>query len=324
VPDLLNQAFLGALVSGALLAAVPILLAALGETVSEQTGVLNVGLEGMMLAGAYAGFVTALHAGSPWLGLLAGLTAGLAVAVVMALGTVWLRLDQIVVGIALFLLAEGVTSILHHTQLAGSYPRLAAFPRLSLPFLERIPVLGAGVFDQPAVVYFTVLLAGLLHWLLVHDRRGLLLRAAGEAPRALDAAGHSVTAARFAGVLTAGCLAGLGGAYLSVAVAGIFVPFMTQGAGFIAIVLAMLGRGRPFRVVLGALLFGAAVSAATALQLVGVRLPQDLVNMLPFVVVLVALALMGRRAYLPAALGAPYPRRSRPQRGRGLKGVIDA
>jgi general nucleoside transport system permease protein len=295
------------------------MLAALGETVSEQTGVLNVGLEGMMLVGAYAGFVTAYRLDCPWSGLFAGVVAGMAVSALMALFSVWLRLDQIVVGIGLFLLAQGATSVLHHVQLAGDYPRLGAFPRFSWPFLERIPVLGPSLFDQPVVVYLTLPLAFALHRLLLHDRRGLLLRAAGEAPRALHAAGGSVIAARVTGVLFAGALAGLGGAYLSVAVAGLFVPFITQGGGFIAIVLAMLGRGRPLRVVAGALIFGSAISAATALQLVGLRLPQDLVNMLPFIAVMVALALVGRRAYLPAALGSPYEGGSGPRWRRTRK-----
>ncbi|HZK49861.1 MAG TPA: ABC transporter permease [Thermoleophilia bacterium] len=309
--DLLTAAFVSALLSGGVMAGMPLLLASLGEAISERAGVLNIGLEGMMLAGAYAGFVAVLLTGSHWLGLGAGLAAGMAVSVLMVGLCVRLGLSQIVVGIAILLTAEGVTSVLHRAQFGTTYPRLGSMAVLQLPVLSGIPVVGASLFSQPAPVYAGLGLVVAAWWVLRSTNFGLELRAAGEKPEALDAAGVSVVRTRSLAVLCAGALAGLGGAYMSIIGAGIFVPFMTHGAGFIAIVLAMLARGRAAWVVIGSFAFGMTVSLATALQLVGVFVPIDLVNMLPFVVVLVALVIFARRAYLPSALGLPYQRGSR-------------
>lgn len=304
----LTATFLAAMVSGSILAGMPLLLAALGETVSERAGVLNIGLEGMMLVGGYAGFVAALYSHSSWLGLLGGVAGGLVTAIIVAVFCVRLGLDQIVVGIAVLITAEGVTSVLQRAQFGTTYPRLDAVATVDIPLLAKIPVLGASLFSQPLVVYVGVASVLLLHWVLRYSSVGLDLRAAGEKPSALDSAGVSVVRTRSMAVLVTGAMGGLGGAYMAIIGAGIFVPFMTHGAGFIAIVLAMLARGRAGWVLIGALLFGMSVSLSTALQLVGVNVPQDVVNMLPFVAVMVALVLFARRAYLPAALGTPYKR----------------
>lgn len=308
---LLTATFMAALVSGSILAGMPLLLAALGETVSERAGVLNIGLEGMMLVGGYAGFVVALYSHSLWLGLLGGVAGGLVTSIIVAVFCVRLGLDQIVVGIAVLITAEGVTSVLQRAQFGTTYPRLDAVTTVEIPLLAKIPVLGPSVFSQPLIVYLGLALVVLLHWVLRYTTAGLALRAAGERPEALDAAGVSVNLTRSVAVLVTGAMGGLGGAYLAIVGAGIFVPFMTHGAGFIAIVIAMLARGRAGWVLVGALLFGMSVSLSTALQLVGVDVSQDVVNMLPFVAVMAALVLFARRSYLPAALGAPYERGSR-------------
>ncbi len=308
---LFTATFVAALISAGITAGMPLLLAALGETVSERSGVLNVGLEGMMLVGAYTGFLGALYLHSSWLGFLTGMLGGLVASVVMVVFCVRLGLDQIVVGIALLLVAEGTTSVLQRAQFGTTYPRLDAIPTLHIPLLADLPVVGPSLFSQPVVVYLSLVLVGVLHWFLRSTSLGLDLLAAGAKPQALDAAGGSVAGTRSGAVLVAGAMAGLAGAYLSIVAAGIFVPFMTHGLGFIAIVIAMLARGRAVWVLLGSLLFGMAVSVSTALQLVGVEVPQDVVNMLPFVAVLVALVLFARRAYLPAALGVPYRRGTR-------------
>lgn len=287
-----SGAFLGQFAGGSVTAAMPLLLAGLGEQISERAGVLNVGLEGMMLAGAYAGFWTAWSSGSLWLGLLAGAAAGLALAAGMALLCVWRALDQVVVGIALTLAAEGTTALLHHFAFATSYPRLPA-PDL---LLGRFPL------DWVAPC-LCLTLAGLHR----NTQLGLHLAAAGEQPRALDAAGVNVARLRAGAVLATGALGGLGGAYLAEVGAGIFVPFMTNGAGFIAIVLAMLARGRVAWVLGGALLFGVSLSATTALQFLGVDVPSDVVQTLPFAMVMLLLVASGG-ARLPAALGQPYRR----------------
>jgi simple sugar transport system permease protein len=306
--SVLTTGFFAALVSGAVLASMPLLLAGLGETVSEQAGVLNIGLEGMMLAGAYAGFVAANASASSWIGFLAAIIAGVLVSAIMVVFCVRMGRDQIVVGIAILLSMEGLTSLLHAAQFGTSYPRLGKVAELPIPGLSHIPVVGPSVFSQPLIVYLAVALVPVAGWLLYRTPLGLSLRAAGWQPAALDNAGGNVLGVRTVAVLVTGALAGLGGGYMAIVGAGVFVPFMTNGMGFISIVIAMLGRGRPVWVLVGALLFGVTMSVATALQLVGVEVPTDVVQMLPFAAVIVALVLFARRSYLPSALARPFLR----------------
>jgi simple sugar transport system permease protein len=302
---------MAAVISGAILAGMPILFAALGETISEQAGVLNIGLEGMMLFGAYAGFVVANWTGSSWVGFLAAIIGGMAVSLLMVVFCVRMGRDQIVVGIAILLTMEGLTSLLHQVQFGESYPRLGSVPTVAIPGLSKIPVLGPSIFSQPLIVYIGIALIFGAGWMLYRTNLGLNIRAAGWKPVALDNAGVDVLNIRTIAVLSTGALAGLGGGYMAIVTAGIFVPFMTGGFGFIAIVIAMLARGRPVWVLIGALLFGIALSIATALQLVGINVSTDLVQMLPFVTVIVALALFARHTMLPAALATPFVRGQR-------------
>lgn len=309
--DVLTTDFLAAVISGAILAGMPLLFAALGETISEQAGLLNIGLEGMMLFGAYAGFVVANWTDSSWVGFLAAVIAGMAVSMLMVVFCVRMGRDQIVVGIAILLAVEGLTSLLHQVQFGESYPRLDAVPTVPIPGLDRIPVIGPSIFNQPLVVYIGFALISLVSWTLYKTNIGLNIRAAGWKPVALDNAGVDVLRIRTIAALSTGALAGLGGGYMGIVTAGIFVPFMTGGLGFVAIVIAMLGRGRPIWVLIGSLLFGVALSIATALQLVGINISTDVVQMLPFVAVMLALVLFGRRSYLPAALAQPFERGKR-------------
>ena len=307
----MDSEFIAAVIAGAILAGMPLLFAALGETISEQAGLLNIGLEGMMLFGAYGGFVVANWTGSSWLGFLGAVIAGMAVSLFMVIFCVYMGRDQIVVGIAILLSMEGLTSLLHQVQFGESYPRLGAVPTVAIPGLSKIPIVGSSLFDQPLVFYIGIVLIFAVGWILYKTNLGLNIRAAGWKPVALDNAGVDVLKIRTIAVLSTGALAGLGGGYLAIVTAGIFVPFMTGGQGFIAIVIAMLARGRPIWVLIGALLFGIAMSIATALQLVGVQVSTDLINMLPFVAVIVALALFARQSLLPAALATPFERGKR-------------
>jgi simple sugar transport system permease protein len=304
-------AFTTALLFGAVTAGIPLLLAGLGEQISEKTGVLNIGIEGMMLMGAYLGFVVAYSFGSFWLGFLGGAAGGMLVALLMAVFCVWLGMNQIVIGIALTLGAEGLTALLHHFQFSRTYPRLDEVPTLPVPLLSDVPVLGKGFFDHHPLVYLSVALVFALIWLFRKTYIGLNLQAAGDNPAALDATGVSVYVTRSAAVLATGALAGMGGAYLANVGAGLFVPFMTNGAGFIGIVLAMLARGNPLWVLFGAFLFGISLALTTALQVSGLNIPTDVVQMLPFVMVIVVLIIFARHSYLPPALGYPYVRGER-------------
>jgi ABC-type uncharacterized transport system permease subunit len=308
---LFSEVFLSALLFGAITAAIPLLLAGLGEQMSERAGVLNIGIEGMMISGAYLGFVGAFYSGSLWLGFLTGMIGGMAVALIMALLCVRLGLNQIVIGIALTLGLEGLTALLHHFQFSRSYPRLPAADATVIPVLSDIPVLGPALFKHHLLVYLALALVAVMSFVYRRTQLGLNLQAAGDKPAALDVAGVDVIRTRTFAVLATGALAGLGGAYLANVGAGLFIPFITNGAGFLGIVLAMLARGRPIWVLFGALLFGVCLSLTTAMQVAGINIPTDVIQMLPFLAVMIMLVLFGRRASLPAALGISYERGAR-------------
>jgi general nucleoside transport system permease protein len=308
---LFTPAFLTALLYGVVTAGLPLLLAGLGEQISEKAGVLNIGIEGMMLVGAYAGFSAALATHSLWVGFAAGALGGIAVALLMALFCIRYGMNQIVIGIALTLGVEGLTALLHHFQFARTRPSLGRAPDFAIPGLSEIPVIGPALFTHNPLVYLVLALVPILAWMFRRTAIGLNLQAAGDKPGALDASGVSVAATRTAAVLATGALAGLGGAYMSEVGAGLFVPYMTGGAGFIGIVLAMLARGRPLWVLYGALLFGVSLALTTALQVAGLNIPTDVVQMLPFLMVMLVLVVFARHSVLPPALGLPYVRGER-------------
>lgn len=308
---LFTEAFIGALLFGAVTAGVPLLLAGLGEQISEKAGVLNIGIEGMMLVGAYVGFTVAYYSESFFWGFLAGGIAGAAVAAIMVVLCVYASMNQIVVGIGITLAAEGMTALEHHYEFSRSYPRLGKTETWPIPGLSDLPYVGNAFFNHSPLVYFGVVLTFVLVWLFRRTHVGLNLQAAGDKPAALDAAGVSVATTRALAVLSTGFLAGLGGAYLSSVAGGLFLPFMTGGAGFIAIVLAMLARGKPTWVLLGAFLFGASLSLTTAMQVAGINVPTDIIQMLPFAMVILVLVAFGRNSRLPPALGLPYRRGER-------------
>jgi ABC-type uncharacterized transport system permease subunit len=306
-----TQVFWTSVVAGGLLAGLPLMFTSLGETIAERAGVLNIGLEGMMLVGAYVGFLAVYYLHTTWAGYLAGALAGMGGSVFMVVLCVWRGFDQIVVGIAITLAGEGMTSVLYDARFSTSEPRLGATPTVSIPLLDRIPVLGASLFTQPLIVYLGFAIVGVAAWIFRSTNVGLNLRAAGEKPEALDAAGVSVLATRSYAELATGALAGLGGAFLSIAVAGGFQPFLSQGLGFMAIVVAMLARGKPLLVIIGSLIYGLSVSISTSLPLAGITISSDVIHMLPFLAIILALILFARRAYLPPALALPYVRGAR-------------
>ena len=243
----------------------PLIFAASGELIAERAGVLNIGLEGMMLVGAFAAYWATSFTGNPSLGVVAGLVAGLLLAAVMALLSVQLRADQIVVGVGLNILALGVTNFAFRQFLGGTQTLIHRLDPVSLPVLSNIPVVGDAVFRQIPLVYLAFL-ATLAAWFaLYRTRLGLALRAAGELPAAADTAGASVPALRWVGTLVAGALAGVGGSFLSISL-GIFVQGMTSGRGFLAIAAVIFGRWRPLGTVLACLLFGGVDALQLGLQ----------------------------------------------------------
>lgn len=285
--------------------ATPLALAAMGECVSERAGVINIGLEGSIIAGALGGTVAAGVMGVGG-GFLIGALSGLAVAALFALFTVGLRADQIITGTAITLFALGLTGTLYRSLfgvsgVALSMPTSGAW---RIPVLADIPVIGAALFAQPPTTYLALLFAPLLAWWLSRTQSGLAVRAIGEYPDAAIAAGIRTRFWQAGAVLFAGAMAGLAGATLVLAQAGTFVEGMSAGRGFIAIAIVVLGRWKPMGVLAAALLFGAANSLQTLFQSMGwTGIPYQLFLAIPYVLTLLVLAGASGRTAAPAALG---------------------
>jgi general nucleoside transport system permease protein len=284
--------------------ATPLLWAAMGELVAERAGVINLSVEGAMLAGCLAAALGASVAG-PWTGVGLALVAGTGVTLVFGIISIWGRSDQIITGTALTLGSIGLTGVAYRQAFGtvGAALDLPTFGAVSVPGLARIPVVGPALFAQPALAYLAVLTVPVVWWLLFQTDWGLRLRATGEGAEAAHATGIPVRRIQFVAVLVAGAFAGVAGATLVLAQVGTFAERMTAGRGFIAIAIVVLGRWRPVGVLLAALFFGAATALQFAFQAIGFAVPYQFFLMLPYVVALVALAGVVGRVRSPAGLG---------------------
>jgi ABC-type uncharacterized transport system permease subunit len=282
----------------------PLLLAATGELINERAGVINLGIEGAMLAGALASALGAIH-GGPWFGVALGVMAGVAVSVVFAAVAVGARADQIITGTAVTLGSVGLTGMIARNGFGPEGPGLSlpTFPALPIPALHSIPVLGPALFDQPFLTYFAWLLVPAAWWFLFRTRAGLALRATGESAPAARAAGVGVGRVQCMATLVGGAMAGLAGATLVLAQVGTFAEKMTAGRGFVAIAIVVLGRWRPAGVLWAALLFGAASALQFALQAMGLDVPYQLFLAMPYGLALLGLAGAVGKARAPAGLG---------------------
>ncbi len=286
--------------------ATPLALAALGEMLVERTGIINIGLEGAVLAGAFGALAGATVGGVAG-GYAGAMLGGLVVGALFAWGVLILRADQIITGMALTLFSAGATGTLYRAWYGTGGAALHAptsGPR-SIPVLTSIPVVGEALFNQPVITYFTYLLTPALAWWMYRTHSGLALRAIGERPDAAETAGIPVARTRAIAVLVGGLLGGLAGGTLVLAQAGTFVENMSAGRGFIALAIVVLGRWRPFGVALGALLFGAASALQYAFQAMGWNAPYQLFLAAPYLLTLAALAGAMGRTRAPAALGRP-------------------
>jgi simple sugar transport system permease protein len=307
----INSVTIALFLAGGVRLCVPVLLAALGEVISQRAGVLTIGLEGLMLFGAVASAVGLAMTGSPVAALAIGMLGGLLAAAVLALGTVFARANQIVMGIGFNLFAVGVTSLIRQLVLvdAPTVGSLRSVTMMKLPWLADLPVIGRALFSQSPVFYIAVLLAIALWLMLRFTRLGLLLRAVGENAAATDAAGQPVLGLRFSATLLTGLLAGLGGAYLCVvASGGIFIDNMTAGRGYLAIAIAIFARWMPLRVLLVAIALGLLEALQFQGQYLGIEIAAPLLMATPFVVALIAWVVMGRAGAAPADLGRPFIR----------------
>ncbi len=301
-------AFLVLLFAASVRLSTPVLLAALGETIAERSGVLNIGVEGMMLAGALGGVLGAHYSGNPWVGLLVGMAAGGFLALIHAVVSITVQADQIVSGVAINILALGLTTFFFRS-IFGISPKpvlVKSFPTIEIPVLSSIPFLGEVLFRQNSLVYIAMILVPLTWFVLAKTKLGLNIRSVGEQPRAADTAGISVPFIRYFSTILGGLLAGMGGCFLSLGQVKMFADGMTGGRGFIALAAVIFGKWNPFGVWGAVLIFGVADAVQLRLQVKGFEVPYQFLLMIPYVLTIIALAgLVGRSIY-PEALGRPY------------------
>ncbi len=301
--------FASAMLAAGLLAAVPLILAALGEAVAEKSGLLNLGIEGMMLSGAFFGFLAAYSTGSVVAGLAAGIAAGAILGLLFGFLAVGLQVDQVLVGISITIFGAGLTAFLYRDVFGSQNPSASVQPLVvPIPLLRDIPVVGPALFDRQLIFYLAYALVPVFAFLLARTRFGLEVRATGETPFAADAAGVNVSRVRYTAIVVGGAMAGLAGAFLSVADLKLFQVGMTVGMGFIALAITMVGGWNPWRILAAAVLFGMLRSLGNGLQILGIDVRTEFVTMLPYVGIMVALVLLAGRTALPSALGVPYAR----------------
>jgi len=289
-------------------AATPLLLAALGEVVTEKSGVLNLGVEGMMLVGAVSGFAVTVTTGSHAMGILMAACAGVVMALIFAFLTLTLLANQVATGLALTLFGTGLSALIGQGFVGTPIPRL---PELNLPGLSDLPFIGPILFSHDALVYLGLAMVGAVSWFLYDTRAGLVLRAIGESHEAAHAIGFSVLGIRYLAVMFGGAMAGLAGAYLSLAYTPMWAENMSSGRGWIALALVVFATWKPGRLLLGAWLFGFVSIAELHVQGLGLRVPSQFLSMLPYLATIFVLVLISRdatriRLNAPACLGKVF------------------
>ncbi len=297
------------LLAGALALAVPLVFGALGGVLGERSGVVNIAIDGQLLAGAFAAAVVGSLFGSTWAGLLASMVAGTLVALMLGLFAITYFVDQVIVGVVLNVLVIGLTSFMFTQVLAPNSASLNSPPRfrpLSIPVLGDIPLVGPIFFRQTAIVYILYVVVVVVTWALYRTKWGLRVRAVGEHPKAADTVGIKVNLTRYRTILIAGAIAGMGGAFYTLVSVPQFNREMTGGAGYIALAAVIFGKWDPVRATLAALLFGFASNLQGVLSVIGSPVPSQFMLMLPYVVTIFAVAGLVGKSRPPAADGIPY------------------
>jgi ABC-type uncharacterized transport system permease subunit len=308
--DLLETGIIVSVLAATIRIATPILFAALGELVAERAGIYNMGLEGLMLVGAFTGWLGTYHSGSVLVGLGAAVLAGLIMSLLFAFMVITLQIEQIVTGLALNLLASGLTTFWLRSAFSdmSKVPGISIMQNAPIPLLSDIPYLGAILFDQRIVAYIALLAVPMVWFFLYRSRLGLEIRCIGENPKALDTKGHSVPVRQYAAVLFGGAMAGLGGACLTVAATAHFVPDMVNGRGWLALVIVIAGAWSPGRVLAAALVFSFLDALQLQIQGVGIQIPYQLLLAMPYAAAILALMLRRKAGRAPAMLGMSYQR----------------
>ena len=310
--DILQSGLIISILATAVRMGTILLLAALGELIVERSGVLNLSVEGMMLSGAFGGFIGAYYTNSLWLGVLSAILAGLLVSALFGLLAVILQIDQTVSGLTVNIFAAGLTFYLYRALFpnvgATNIPALKPFSVFQIPFLSDIPIIGKILFSQYALSYLAFFLMLLVAFYLYRTKSGLILRTLGENPRVVDMKGINVMRYRFMAVLFGGMMAGLAGSFITLASVGIFVADITSGRGWLAIAIVIFGDWKPVKILWASLFFGFIDALQMQLQALGVQLPFQLFLAMPYILTTVAVFLARKRSGAPLALGVHYVR----------------
>ncbi len=303
----MNEALVG-IILATLGAGTPLVFAALGELITEKSGVLNLGVEGMMLVGAVCGFAVAANTGSLWLGVVTAMTAGAFMAFLFGILTLTFQANQVAAGLALTIFGVGLSAYigLGYTSVA-----LTGLQAVHIPLLSSIPLIGPTIFSLVPLMYLSFALFAAISYLLYRSKAGLLLRAVGESPRSAHSIGYPVIRIRYLAVLFGGGMAGLGGAYLALVYTPLWVEGMTAGRGWISLALVVFATWRPARVILGAYLFGGVTILQLHVQGLGIDLPSQLLSSLPYIATIVVLVMISRdintiRLNAPASIGKTF------------------
>ncbi len=307
ISDLLSATVLIGILASGIRLATPYLYAAIGETFGQRSGVLNLGVEGQMLLGAFAAFYVAFSTGSLWLGMLTAIIVGAFMGLAMAFVSINLQAEQGISGIGFYLFGLGMSDLLFQ-KLLGTVETVSGFSPINIPVLSQIPVLGDIFFRQNILVYGAFALVPIAWFVLNKTTLGLKVRAVGENPEAADSLGVNVSRVRYFTVIFGGIMSGIAGASLSIALLNVFQQNMTSGLGFIAVALVYFGGWRPWGVLLGALLFSMVNSLQLWVQVLGIPIPSDFAVMMPYVLTILALVLTVQRVRSPSALTKPFER----------------
>lgn len=307
IRELFSATVIIGIISSGIRLATPYLYASIGEMFGQRSGVLNLGVEGQMLLGAFMAFYVALKTGNLWLGVLAAMGVGALMGLAMAFVTVNLQATQGISGIGFYLFGLGMSNLLFQ-KLIGTVETVQGFPRISLPLLGKIPVIGDIFFNQNMLVYLAFLFVPAAWFVLHKTTLGLKIRAVGENPEAADSLGVSVSRVRYFTVILGGVLSGVAGASLSIALLNVFQQNMTAGQGFIAVALVYFGGWRPWGILGGALLFSLVNALQLWIQVLGVPIPSELAVMMPYVLTILVLTVSVSKVRGPSALTKVFER----------------
>ena len=307
ISDLFSMTVLVGILASGIRLATPYLYAAIGETFGQRSGVLNLGVDGQMLMGAFTAFYVAITTGNLWLGILSAMVVGALMGLAMAFVTVNLHAEQGISGIGFYLFGLGLSDLLFQ-KLLGTVETVKGFPKVHIPLLSDLPVVGEIFFRQNVLVYIAFALVPIAWFILNKTTLGLKIRAVGENPEAADSLGVSVARIRYFTIILGGTLSGVAGASMSIALVNVFQQNMTSGLGFIAVALVYFGAWRPWGVLGGALLFSLVNSLQLWIQVLGIPIPSDIAVMMPYILTILVLVATVSRVRAPSALTKPFER----------------